>query len=72
MLFKPSNFQTFKLIKKRRLIVVHLLENGFHQRFANESAAVFDGIAFAKPIQRPHFTFVEQDGDSIFARLFFH
>lgn len=61
----------FYLIKQRRLVSIHFLQNRPHERLTDEAALVRDTVFLAETIQRPDFGFVEQDGYLIFAGLFF-
>jgi len=54
------------------LVVIQLLEDSTHERLADEPTSVRDIIPVAETIQGAQFTLVEQDGDSMFARLFLH
>lgn len=56
-------------VKECRLVVVELLENGAHERFPNETAAVGNIVFLAEQVQRTLFAFVEKNGYSIFARF---
>ena len=59
-------------IEQSGLVVIHFLEDGFHEGLANESTAIRYAISFAETIQRAELTFVEHDRYSKIARLLLH
>ena len=68
----PPEKEAFLLVEERRLVIIHFLEDGSHQRLAEEPAAIRHAVPFAETLQGPAFTLVEQNGYSIFARRLLH
>ena len=56
------------LVEERRLIILYLLEDGAHERFANQTTSILHTVFQAEFIQRPLFPFVEHDRNPIGAR----
>ena len=49
--------------------MIDLAEDGAHERFADEAAAVADNVSLAEAVERTLFLLVEQNTHPIFARL---
>ena len=58
------------LVEERRRILVEAFQDGAHQRFADETASVLDGILVAETVQRTHFTIIQHDTNAVVALFF--
>ena len=60
------------LIEQCGLVVVYLFKDSPHECFPYQPASIAHVIPVAEAIQHPHLAVIKHNGDSMFARLFFH
>ena len=67
----PPRREAF-LVKQRRLVIIYLFQYRPHQGLSYQPTAVRHIIPFTEPIQRTHFTLVQENGYCICAWCFVH
>lgn len=60
------------LVEECGLVAVESFEDGAHECFPNEAAAIGHSVPIAEALQRMLFAFVEQDGDTMCTGLLLH